>query len=84
MLSDGLWYNATASVASENSIYVTLNTENIASSHLKTQSHRERERGGERDEQLIAVGVRYAFADWPVTTLYNKDGLPAYPFIGHF
>jgi sialate O-acetylesterase len=28
----------------------------------------------------IAVAVRYAWAGWPVATLYNMEGLPATPF----
>lgn len=26
------------------------------------------------------VAVRYAWADFPVCSLYNREGLPAYPF----
>ena len=29
----------------------------------------------------VPTGVRYLYADWPVATLYNKDGLPALPFV---
>jgi hypothetical protein len=28
------------------------------------------------------TGVRYAWADWPICSLYNKEGLPALQF--HF
>lgn len=27
------------------------------------------------------TGVRYLYADWPVATLYNTEGLPATPFV---
>lgn len=29
---------------------------------------------------FYAIGVRYAWADWPVCTLYSRDGLPALQF----
>jgi len=31
-----------------------------------------------------AKGVRYGMANWPVMTVYNIDGLPAYPFRFYF
>jgi hypothetical protein len=27
------------------------------------------------------TGVRYAFANWPLVSLYDNSGLPAYPFV---
>jgi hypothetical protein len=29
---------------------------------------------------LKVTGVRYGYQEWPVATLYNKNGLPATPF----
>ena len=32
------------------------------------------------DEVAAPVAVRYAWADFPACSLYNREGLPAFPF----
>ena len=31
-------------------------------------------------QQVAPTGVRYLYADWPVATLFNRDGFPGLPF----
>ena len=31
-------------------------------------------------EDQRVLGVRYGYGDWPVMTIFNKEGFPAIPF----
>ena len=62
----GAWYRNVTATISGDTVVVSAPTD---------------ARGCPLDTDAAPTGVRYLYADWPVATLYNKDGFPALPFV---